>query len=178
MFNALSDFDTFEKVFKEIKERNEINSEDYKVLFIQGLKINKSDVIEVLLENGIYSFDFKEANFELNRIKYFNRKKDPIILYLQKQMRDSKMDSNDLFDYQNDKIKFNHYRRLEEVLFPKTNSIKIFDRNMYEGDGKGLIEHETDEMYLFFWCILTNRVECAKVLWKFGKVRILIIFLE
>jgi hypothetical protein len=29
---------------------------------------------------------------------------------------------------------------------------------------------ENPEMYLFFWCILTNRIQLAKIFWKFGKV--------
>jgi hypothetical protein len=26
------------------------------------------------------------------------------------------------------------------------------------------------EMYLFYWCILSKRIQLAKIFWKFGKV--------
>jgi hypothetical protein len=32
------------------------------------------------------------------------------------------------------------------------------------------------EMYLFFWCILSNRIQLAKIFWKIGKVILYHIF--
>ena len=133
---------------------------------MHGLNLNKSKVIKLLLESKtIDSSSFKESYFELNKIKYFNKKKDPLLLYF--QMKESTILDIDLFDYRNNRIKLKHYKKLEEDLFPYIDSIKIFDRSLYPEKAK---EEEFDEKYLFYWCILTNRFECAKVLWKFGKV--------
>ncbi len=33
-------------------------------------------------------------------------------------------------------------------------------------------EYKNPEMNLFFWCILSNRLEIAKTFWRLGKVKI------
>jgi hypothetical protein len=134
-------------------------------------------VIKLLLESRIInSSDLKRIYFELNKKRYFNKKKDPFLLYLQKSMKNSKDVDSDLFDNHINKIKFKHFQKLEEDLFPKSESVKIFDRNLFnetkleEQNKENRTElEEFNENNIFYWCILTNRIECAKVLWIFGK---------
>ncbi len=134
-------------------------------------------MIKLLLESRIiHSSDLTRIYFESNKKRYFNKKRDPFLLYLQKSMKDSKDVDSDLFDNHLNKIKFKHYQKLEEDLFPKSDSVKIFDRDLFnemkeqEQNKENRTEQEEfNENNIFYWCIFTNRIECAKVLWKFVK---------
>ena len=116
-----------------------------------------------MLEKEIDSSDFKEVYEELNKIKYFDRKRDPFLLYLQNKRKDkNKFNDIVLLEDKNNRIKQKHYKDLQDSLFPTTDSIQIFKREE--------IEKTSYESLLFYWCILTNRLEMAKVFWKYGKV--------
>ncbi len=43
-------------------------------------------------------------------------------------------------------------------------------RSSLSGEPDERMELEFNEFYIFMWCVLTNRLEVAKIFWRLGKV--------
>ena len=178
----------FEIVKEEIlKERNDermIDNCGYYELFQEALIMNKCEIVNLFLENEINLNEFLNNSFHLFSLyeNVFNR---PIHLYLQNKYKES-----DIFirvvnkpnyldwDAVSSKTKFIIIEKtylksflndlfpnlkISHLLFPK----RLFQVNLISGE----ILIDNPEMYLFYWCILTNRLETAKIFWKIGKVK-------
>ena len=79
----------------------------------------------------------------------------------------NKNKSFDIFDNY-DRIKKEHYENLQTEIFSINDSIKIFHETVNSMNK----EHVDDAAkYLFYWFILTNRLDHAKLFWKLGEVK-------
>ena len=93
------------------------------------------------------------------RLFYFKYKtnslvnsKEPYLLYLPKEVQD--------------KEKYNNHKSIVKKLF-KEIFIGIHFKFLYNPN-----DNYVNEMDLFYWCILSNRINIAKTFWRLGKVNI------
>ena len=84
------------------------------------------------------------------------KNKDPFSLFLQKKNKEIKNQ-----DKQIDRIKF----VFTEIF--KGKNLTFLTNDFANNDLKN------PEMNLFYWCILSNRLEIAKTFWILGKVKFL-----
>ena len=153
-----------EEMKKEVNEESKMSNNEIQNLFENALLENKHQFVNLLLENGVEIKEFlklyRYKNLLLDENEY-QKKSEPLYYYLKKAIRNSKNDDKFHFLYKN-------IEKLRKEIFPTVNfnilpTKKPFDESMNESI-------QEPEMFLFFWCILTNRIEIAKIFWKLGKV--------
>ncbi len=145
------------------------NTKDYKnkklndwlvFLLLTAVEIKKHQVTEFLLDNEYALFDFSIVYSEFKKIRFLDEKRDLFFLY-RKKRNDSKSDDFFLKNKYNQSLE-KYFRELEREIFPITRyPIKLFDSST---------SAQNAEMYLFYWCVLANKIETAKIFWKKGKV--------
>jgi len=77
---------------------------------------------------------------------------EPFLIYLSKK---------NLFDKTNKQIEEKHFEHLFEANFDSFDTSRLFSSST---------SLEDNELRLFFWALLTNRIEIAKIFWRLGKV--------
>jgi hypothetical protein len=152
-----------EEMRKEVNEEHKLSNNEIQNLFENALLENKHQFVNLLLENGIEIKTFLKVYRFKNLILDENeeqKKREPLYFYLKKASKYSKIDDNFNFQYKN-------IEKLRKEIFPTIN----FNLLPTIEESESMNEFvEEPEMYLFFWCILTNRIEIAKIFWKLGKV--------
>ncbi len=175
------------EIFKERNEEQKIDNCGYSELFQEALLMNKHEIVNLFLENEIDLKEFLNNSFHLFSL-YESVLNRPIHLYLQRKYKKldiftrivNKPNESD-WDIISSKTKFSIIRKkylniLQNDLFPFFK-ITLYPERLFHSNGFSKINFiEDPEFYLFFWCILTNRLETAKLFWKLGKVFILISF--
>ena len=172
-----------EEILKERNEDQKIDNCGYSELFQEALLLNKYEIVNLFLENEIDLKEFLNNSFHLFSLfeSVLNR---PIHLYLQRKYKNldiltrivNKPNESD-WDIVSSKIRFRiigkkYLKILQNDLFP-TLEITLYPERLFQSSsGFSKINFiEEPELYLFFWCILTNRLETAKLFWILGKVQ-------
>jgi hypothetical protein len=165
----------YKEEFKYLLEKALIGKENKSAQFLLT-SIIKNDIdrsflkefldtkrLKKLYNNEAVKLDPLKLFFKIiNNFYYFKndtalKKSEPFLRYLnqEKKIQISSIKREDL-DYLIEKV----IPDLKFSLIPE-DEIKI----------------NNPEMYLFFWCILSKRIEFAKIFWKFGKVILPHVFL-
>ena len=114
---------------------------------------NEFDINKCFNENAQYILDiFNESNVD--------KKKEPMYLYLQ-----NKYKFHSIFNKSNRFLNEKYFHHLEKSIFP-TIDIKFYPQNLFNKTSTVT----QPEMCLFLWCILTNRLDIAKIFWRLGNV--------
>jgi hypothetical protein len=85
------------------------------------------------------------------------KNKDPFFLFLQKKNKE--------INTKNPVEQINMIKFVFEEIF-KGKNLAFLANDLFKDDLKN------PEIYLFYWCILSNRPEIAKAFWILGKVKI------
>jgi hypothetical protein len=138
-----------------------------RVDFVNTFLVNRLDISKFLNKKRLCQLFFNGIlYFELKSFAKF-KNKDPFILFLQKKNKEIKYQ-----DEQNNSQETNEKIQAEQI-----EMIKFVFEEILKGKNFTFLTSNFDdcytnpEMYLFYWCILSNRPEIAKAFWILGKVK-------
>ena len=136
-------------------------------LFENALKYNNYHFVNLLLENGLDLKCFLKLHRFLNLLSYTDddkEKSEPFYFYVKESVNIS--DINKRISFMINKIE-----KLRTEIFPFVNFHILPENFKFEKFYKFANELiDEPEIFLFYWCILTNRIEIAKIFWRIGNV--------